>query len=156
MWMLEDKKLWPKVGFGIGVCSASYMELTECLMKQYYNLVPLDRIWHSANCMVFQLDCGFYGVGCPHPAVECLVAQLNHLLCHFGCETAVGGLQQVSWEYLVVELGMGPQPFQLDFEWDGTLVMHSWLKSVSEKVFLFGISIEVLRPEIQPPQEGDE
>jgi hypothetical protein len=97
MWMLAEKQLWPKVGFGIGACSASYMELAECLMKQCYNLVPLGGIRCSANCMVCQLDCGFYGVGCPHPAIECLVAQLNHLLCHFGCKTAVGMLQQVSW-----------------------------------------------------------
>jgi hypothetical protein len=66
--------------------------------------------------MVCQLDRSFYGVGVPYPAVEYLVAQLNHLLCHFCCETAVRGLHQVSWEYLVVELGMGLQQFQLDFE----------------------------------------
>jgi hypothetical protein len=51
---------------------------------------------------------------------------------------------------------MGPQPFQLDFEQYSTLVTHSWLKSVWEKVFLLGIIIEVSRPEIQPPREGDE
>ncbi len=137
VWMLAEKQLWPKVGFGIGVCSASYMELAECLMKQYYNLVPLGEIRCSTNWMVCQLDCGFYGVTCPHPAVECLLAQLNHLLCRFGCNTAVSRLQQVSWEYLVVELGMGPQPFQLDFEWHGNLVTHSWLKSVWEKDILW-------------------
>ncbi len=51
---------------------------------------------------------------------------------------------------------MGPQLFQLDFEQYRALVTHSWLKSVWEKVFLFRIIIEVSRPEIQPPREGDE
>jgi hypothetical protein len=63
MWMLAEKQLWPKVGFGIGVCSACYMELVECLMKQYYNLVPLGGIGQFVNCIVPQLDRGFYGVG---------------------------------------------------------------------------------------------
>jgi hypothetical protein len=54
---------------------------------------------------------------------------------------------------LVVELGMDPQPFQLDFKWYGNLVTHSCLKRVWEKVFLFGIIIEVSKPDIKPTQE---
>jgi hypothetical protein len=42
--MLASCQLWPKVGFGIGVCSAPYMVLAECLMKQYYGLVPLGGV----------------------------------------------------------------------------------------------------------------
>ena len=62
--------------------------------------------------MVRQLDRGFYGVGCPHPGIECLVAQISRILTHYGYETAVGKLLQVSLELLVLELGVGSQPFQ--------------------------------------------
>jgi len=40
-WMLMTRQFWPKVGYGIGAISANYMELAECLMRQYYDLVPL-------------------------------------------------------------------------------------------------------------------
>ncbi len=37
------------------------------------------------------------------------------LLTHYGCDTAVGRLLQVTVELLILELGMGGQPFQADF-----------------------------------------
>jgi hypothetical protein len=107
LWMIASHQLWPKVGFGIGVCSAPYMVLAECLMKQYYGLVPLGSVRRLANCMASrQVDAGFYGVGCPHPAVECLVSKLNHLLQHYGCATTVVQFLQISMAYLITELSL--------------------------------------------------
>lgn len=156
VWLLAARQFWPKVGFGLGVCSARYMELAECLMKQYYELGPLGGVRRSANRMARQLDIGFFGVGCPHPAVECMVSQLNHLLRHYGCETAVGRLLQVSMELLLIELGMGSQPFLVNFKQCGHLVTDSWLKSVWEKVYLFGITIEEYKVDLSPLRMGDE
>ncbi len=34
MWFLVDRQFWPKVGFGIGMISASFDELTKCLHRQ--------------------------------------------------------------------------------------------------------------------------
>lgn len=141
-WFLTTCQFWPKVGFGIGLNTAPYSVLAECLMKQYYELVPLGGIRRSANRMVRQLDGGFYGVGCPHPAVECLAVQATTLLTHYGCETAGGRLLQVSLELLILELGMSSQPFEVDFLRHGTWVTASWLKSLWEKAFIFGIQFE--------------
>jgi hypothetical protein len=90
LWFLLGRQLMPKVMCGIGVDSAPYTVLLECLMKQYYNLVPLGGVRWSANMMVRQLNKGFFGVGCPHPTIECLASQATKLLMHYGCETAVG------------------------------------------------------------------
>ena len=68
--------------------------------------------------MVRQLDGGFYGVGCPHPGIECLAAQITKLLTHYGRDMAVGCLMQILMELLILELGMGSQPF-----WSTILVM---------------------------------
>jgi hypothetical protein len=65
--------------------------------------------------MARQVDAGFYGIGCPHPAVECLVSQLNHLLRHYGCATAVGQFIQILMAYLITELGLSSQLFQVDY-----------------------------------------
>jgi len=106
--------------------------------------------------MVRQLDGGFYGVGCPHPAVECLASQTTKLLTHYGCATAVGRLLQISMELFILELGMGEQPFAVDFARHGSWVTDSWLKSVWEKVDLFGIMIQEGKLRLRPPRVGDE
>jgi hypothetical protein len=109
-----------------------------------------------ANRMVWQLNRGFYGVGCPHPGVEAMTLQLTKLLTHYGCDTAVGRLLQVSWELLTIELGMGGQPFRVDFRKYGGWVTESLIKSVWEKVFLFGIVVEEGKLQLEPPREWDE
>ncbi len=130
LWFLLGRQFMPKVMYGIGVNSAPYTVLSECLMKQYYNLVPLGGVRRLANRMVRQLNKGFFGVGCPHPAIECLASQATKLLMHCGCETVVGQFLQVSVALFILELSMGGQPFQVDFSWFGGWVMESWIKSL--------------------------
>jgi hypothetical protein len=84
-------------------------------MKQYHALVHLGGVRWLANQMVRQLDRGFFGIGCPHPAIEWLASQTTKMLTHYGCETAVGCLLQPSVALLILELGMGSQPFTVDF-----------------------------------------
>jgi hypothetical protein len=155
-WRLMKAQFWPKVGYGIGVSSAPYLVLAECLMRQYYDLVPLGGIRRSANRMVRQLDRGFYGAGCPHPGIECLIAQVSTILTHYGCDTAVGRLLQVSLELLLLELGVGSQPFQADFNRYGSWATDSWLKSVWEKVFLFGVVVIEGKLKVEPPRHNDD
>jgi hypothetical protein len=156
LWFLANLQIVPKVFFGIGLNSAPYSVLAECLMKQYHALVPLGGVPRLANQMVRQLDRGFFGVGCPHPAIECLASQTTKMLTHYGCETAVGRLLQPSMALLILELGMGSQPFTVDFLKCGAWVMESWVKSLWEKVFIFGITLEEGCLKIFPPREWDE
>jgi hypothetical protein len=156
LWFLADWQYVPKVFFGIGLNSALYSVLAECLMKQYHALVPLGGVRWSANRMMRQLDRGFFGVGRPHPAIECLASQTTKMLKHYGCETAVGRLLQQSVALLILELGMGSQLFTVDFLKCGAWVTESWVKSLWEKVFIFGITSEEGRLKIYPPRERDE
>jgi hypothetical protein len=156
LWFLANRQFVPKVFFGISLNSATYTILAECLMKQYNALVPLGGVCRLANQMVQQLDRGFFGFSCPHPAIECLPLQTTKMLTHYGCETAVGRLLQPSVALLKLELGMGSQPFTVDFLKCGARVMDSWVKSLWEKVFIFGITLEEGRLNICPPRERDE
>jgi hypothetical protein len=130
LWFLVDWQFAPKVFFGIGLNSAPYAVLAGCLMKQYHALVPLGGVRWSADRMVQQLDRGFFGVGCPYPAIECLALQTTKMLKHYGCEMAVGCLLQPSVALLILELGMGSQPFTMDFLKCGAWVTDSWVKSL--------------------------
>ncbi len=62
-----------------------------------------------------QLDRGFYGIGCPHPGVECLIGQVTKLLVHYGCTSGLGIKMQVTMELFATELGLSLQPFQESF-----------------------------------------
>jgi hypothetical protein len=84
VWFMMDKQFWPRVSYGLCVVSASCKELSECLMMTYFGIHPQGGIQQMARRGIRQLDLGFYGVGCPHPAIECLKAQLNKLLMHYG------------------------------------------------------------------------
>lgn len=74
---------------------------------------------------------------------------------HYGCVTIVGLKVQVSVEFMILELGMSDQPFQLDFEIYGQFATHCWLKTVWEKMHAFRIVIELGNIKLQPPRECD-
>lgn len=154
-WFLLERKFWPQVGFGICNNTASVADLQEGLQKIYWQLVPLGGIRSSVKRELRQLATGFYGGGCPDPSVECAVAQVNKLLMHYGCNTSVGLKMQASMEFLILELGVSEQPFQLDFARYEKFATHSWLKTVWEKAHVFGFSIEVGNIKLRPPREGD-
>ena len=86
-----------------------------------------------------------------NPAVECLASQATILLTHYGRETAVGRLLQISWELLTLELGMGSQPLLVDFVKYGAWAKNSWLKSLWEKTWEFGIQFTEGKLNLTPP-----
>ena len=72
----------------------------------------------------------FFGAGCPHPGVDCLTQQVSLVLMHYRSNTAVGKMLRILMEIMIIELGMGMQPFWVDYNKYGQLVMDSWLKSL--------------------------
>ena len=102
-----------------------------------------------------QTDKAFFGVGCPHPSVDCLTRQLSLVLIHFGSNTAVGKILRISMEIMIIELGMGTQPFQVDYNKYGWLVTASWLKSLWEKADRVGITLTESVVEMPMPREND-
>ena len=50
-------------------------------MNVYYEIHPQGGIRRTARRGTRQLAAGFYGVGCPRPAIECLIAQLTNSSC---------------------------------------------------------------------------
>ncbi len=81
VWFMLDKQFWPRISYGLCIVTASYRELTECLMKIYYEIYPQDGIRRKARRGTRQLAARFYGVRCPHPAIKCLIVQLTNSSC---------------------------------------------------------------------------
>jgi hypothetical protein len=154
-WFMSDCQLWPRIGYGICNNSASWNELEGCLQRVYRQLVGRGGVRRTAPVELRQLDQGFFGIGCSHPGVECLVAQLTKLLVHYGCRSGVGIQMQVSTEVMLTELGLLPQPFQESFVNHGKWVTNTWLKLIWEKVDKFNITVEIAPLPISPPCEGD-
>jgi hypothetical protein len=67
----------------------------------------------------------FLGVGLPQFRVEALIAILNKLLMHYGCQMATGQFMQTSYSLLYMELGLSFQPLQEQYVEYGYLVTHS-------------------------------
>ena len=155
VWFMMEKQFWPRVSYGLCAVSASYEELSECLMKVYYQIHPQGGIRRSARRGIRQLGVGFYGVGCPHPAIECLIAQLNKLIMHYGNQSCLRLKMQNTVEQLVIELGMSSQPFQEDCGSCKLWVTHSWIKSVWEKASRLRIIIDIADIPVAPPRERD-
>ncbi len=83
------------------------------------------------------MDRGFYGIGLPHPGVECFVAQINKLLMHYGCSSGLRFHMQASMEIMSVEGGISTQILAEPFSWYRKWVTHCWLRSVWEKIDCF-------------------
>jgi hypothetical protein len=122
---LLDKQFWPRVFFGISSMCAMFEELEECLMRIYYDMLPLCGILR-------QMDRGFYGIGLPHPGVKCFVAQINKVLIHYGCSSGLGIHMQASMEMLIIECGISTQILAEPFSQYRKWVTHCWLSSVWE------------------------
>ena len=124
--------------------------------RVYWQLFACGGVCRSVQVALHQLDKGFYGIGCSHPGVECLIGQLTKLLIHYGCKSGLGIQMQVTMELLVTKLGLSLQPrLQESFNIYGRWITNSWIKSVWEKVSKFNITVEVAPLPIQPLQEGD-
>jgi hypothetical protein len=124
-------------------------------MSMYCKIHPQGGIRGLARRGIRQLDLGFYGVGCPHPAIECLIAQLNKLLMHYVNQSCLGLKMQNTTELLVMELGMSLQPFQEDYAACHHWVTHSWMKLVWEKASCVQVEIEIADLLVHPPRERD-
>ena len=122
-------------------------------MKIYYDMLPMCGIRRLVRRELRQMDGGFYGVGLPHPGVECFVAQLNKLLTHYGSSSSLGVHMQVSMEMLVIEGGISLQILLEPFSTYGKGVTHSWLRSVWEKIDMFGFKVEICELPLQFPRE---
>jgi hypothetical protein len=127
---LMDKQFWPGVAFGISSICAPFSELEDCLMRIYYEMLPMCGICRSVHWELRQLDRGYFGVGLPHPGVECFVAQVNKILMHYGCSSGLGIHMQVSMELLIIEGGVLCQVLSEPYSQHGRWVTHSWLWSL--------------------------
>ena len=156
IWLMLTRQFWPRVGYGIEVNTASLQELAEILRKPYYALLPLGGVMRSIHCSFRTLDSGFGGIGLPHPGIECTIAQVNLLLMHFGCDSSLGLMLQVSMELLVLELGLSStEPFAASYEKFSDLVTHSWMKSLWEKCWTFNIQVTIKNISLDPPRLRD-
>ncbi len=115
VWFMGDQQFWPRVGYGICNTSVSWEELDQCLRRVYWQFVPRGGVQGSAAVPLCQFARGFYGIGCPHPGVECLIAQITKLLVHYRCQSSLGIQMQVTMELLLTELGILAQPLQESF-----------------------------------------
>jgi hypothetical protein len=152
---LLDKQFWPGVLFGISSVCARFKELEECLMKTYYNMLPLCGIRRSVRNELRQLDRGFYGIGLPHPGVECFVAQINKILMHYGCSSGLGIHMQVSMEMMIIEGGISTQILSEPYTRYGKRVTYCWLRLLWEKVDMFCFCIEIRELALATPREND-
>jgi hypothetical protein len=46
-WFLLDKQFWPGVVFGISSITASFDDLDQCMMRIYYDMLPLGEVRRS-------------------------------------------------------------------------------------------------------------
>ncbi len=143
VWFMVDCQFWPRVGYGICNNIASWDKLEKSMQRVYWQLIARGGVQRSAPVALRQLDRGFYGIGCPHPGVECLIGQITKLLVHYGCKSGLGIELQVTMELLIMELGLSLQPLQESFATYGKLITNTWIRSVWEKASKFDITIKI-------------
>jgi hypothetical protein len=155
MWTMMERQLWPRIGYGICNNTAKWDDLEKCLRKVYYQIIPRGGIRRSAPATIWQMDRGFYGAGCPHPGVECLIEQVTKLLIHYGSKSGLSLEIQASMELMIIDLRVSEQPLGESYLRYGKLITHCWLKSLWKKVDKFQIDVLIGPLNIDPPRVGD-
>jgi hypothetical protein len=113
--------------------------------------LPICGIRRLVKRELRQLERGFYGVGLPHPGVECFIGQLNKLLTHYGSSSGLGVHMQASMEIFIIEGGVSTQLLSEPFSRYGKRITHCWLKSLWEKLDMFCFWVEISSlPLLQP------
>ncbi len=135
---------------------ATLSELEMVLSPFYGKMLLLGGLVCKANRGIRQLDQGFYGAGFPHPGIKATMEQLNKLIMHYGCHTALGTELQKLLELLVADLGLLFQPFRVSFKPYGDWVTTCLLKRVWEKGNCYGFVLTVNNLVSIFPWEGDD
>ena len=156
IWFLVQHQLWPKLHYGLGSNTASLKDLSLCLKKQYWQMMPLGGIIRSAPTALRQLDHGFFGAGLPHVGIECTSAQVNKLLMHYGCPSHIGRELTISLGFMTLEMGISTQPLRQSFSQYSRRVTHSWLKALWEKCDEYNINIQFNDGHLKFPREKDQ
>ena len=55
LWFLLDASFWPKVSYGLNCNLSSFEVLSECLQKQWYQILPMGGIKRSVKKGIRQL-----------------------------------------------------------------------------------------------------
>ena len=156
IWFLVQHQLWPKLHYGLGSNTASLKDLSLCLKKQYWQMMPLGGIIRSAPTALRQLDHGFFGAGLPHVGIECTSAQVNKLLMHYGYPSHIGRELTISLGFMTLEMGISTQPLSQSFLQYSRRVTHSWLKALWEKCDEYNINIQFNDGHLKFPRERDQ
>jgi hypothetical protein len=156
IWFLLKVQFWPRIGYRLCSSTAMFHKLEYALHWQYYQILPLCGVVRSTPVNSHSIDAGFFGVGLPHLGVEALIAMLNKLLMHYGCDTATGRFMRVSYSLFYLKLGLLFQPMQESYQKYSTLVTHSRMKMLWEKTLMFELHTVVADIPFQFPWEGDQ
>ena len=142
VWFLFDNQLWPRVGYGLSGVTSTWKEPDGVLRTKWWQLVPMGGMRRLAPHKIRDTNIGFYGAGCPHVGIECLIDQLNKLLMHYGCTSNNGLKLKILLEYIICEMGISDQPLQEDYNGFEPWVTHSLLKTLWEKCDRFNIDVQ--------------
>jgi hypothetical protein len=143
VWFSLKVQFWPRVGYGLCSSTATLDKLENVLHWQYYQISPLGGVVRTITVASRTIDVGFFGMGLPNLGIEALVATTNKLLMHYGCNTATKKLLQMSYSLFFVEAGLSFQPLQESYAQYGSLVTHSWVKMLWEKLSALDVKIVV-------------
>ena len=130
VWLLLDRQLWPRVGYGLSSNTLNLHKLTDCLKKKWWQLIPLGVMICTAPAGVCQTSRGFYVVGFPHVGVECFVEQTNKLLIHYGCPSKIGLKINISLQYMILDMGISLQPLRESYRKYKQWMTPNWLKYI--------------------------
>jgi hypothetical protein len=155
VWFFLKVQLWPRIGYGICSSTATFKGLSKALHRQYYQILPLGRIVHTTTVESCTINLGFYGMGLPHLGVEALIAMLNKLLMHYGCDTTTGQFMQASYSLFLVELSISFKPLQESYSKYGFISTNSWMKMLWDKISMLGVEIVVADLAMEYPWERD-
>ncbi len=121
----------------------------------YYQCLPSLGINRNISKVWRTLPTEFQGLGLPNMSLEKLASSLTFLRHHWNNNTAVGKALRGTYELCQLEIGLGGNFLEKDYNRYNVLASHTWFKVLWELLDHYKVKLTLMNTTIAPPRERD-
>jgi len=155
-WLSYQCQLWPGLKYGLGVSAATMDELGKCLRSRDHKILSTLGICRNIPTELRYIPSQYGGFALKSLSSEATAEALNMFLQHYGTDSTLGVYLTATLENLQLELGVTGCPLTYDYSIWEHLATDSWIKSVWERIFHFGIDLQLGYTVLAMPRVNDE
>jgi hypothetical protein len=154
-WQSFSTQALPSVKYGLVTLMSYREDIDDHFHAWYYQCLPSLGINRSISKVWRTLPPEFQGLGLPNMSLEKLAASITLLRQHWNNNTAVGQALRGTYELCQLEIGLGGNFLEKDYNRYNVLASHTWFKVLWDLLDHYKVKLILMNTTITPPRERD-